>query len=81
MGTLITNRHVITAGHCLAQEDPRNVWVVFGQIDLEGAVVRYATESWILYRDWANLQLNLHEPETSQIAIVKVNFYFSVHLI
>lgn len=71
-GSLITDKHVITAAHCIENKQPLEVLVMVGSVDLnEGKM--HTIRSWITYNEWARENNMLTEFPLNDIAVIVVS--------
>jgi len=73
-GSLVSDRWVVTAAHCVDTKSPRSLFVVLGQHDKQskrfGSPKRYSVEKIIMHADW--LPYKRHSSTPTDIAVVKL---------
>ncbi|XP_011501557.1 PREDICTED: trypsin theta-like [Ceratosolen solmsi marchali] len=70
-GTLISNKVVITAEHCLLEKELTNVRVIVGSIDVRLGK-RYRIFHWLSYNQWLKVLTSKDEFEKHDVAVLQL---------
>lgn len=74
-GALISKKYVITAAHCLEDETPRSIRIIFS-LAPEQIGLQHKVDSWMTYVHWSKRYgIPYDESFDHDIAIVKVSNY------
>ncbi|KAG5308496.1 SP34 protease, partial [Acromyrmex insinuator] len=75
--TIISERHVLTAAHCLGNADPSTVGVLVGDYDLTTGADTNASRLYTVSRFYVHPLYNTEAPAQNDIAVVMVNSVIS----
>lgn len=70
-GSLITNKHVLTAEHCLLMKIVQEVEIVVGSTNLDVGKA-YEPEKWITWQQWKYNNPKMFAPFHHDVAIITV---------
>jgi secreted trypsin-like serine protease len=73
-GILISNRDVMTASHCIEDEQRSSIKILIGHVDLREAT-EYFPQWWITFDEWAEEHEIESEYEVNDISIIRVSSY------
>lgn len=71
-GSLITNKHVLTAQHCLINKQVEQVQILVGSDNLDQGKI-YDPESWITYQEWKYSDPSKYPPYYHDVAVITVS--------
>ena len=70
-GSLISERHVVTSAHCVANVPPWNIQVHVGSVDLR-AGRKYSVSSWKMFSQWARENRQIFNYNINDVVVIKV---------